>query len=136
MSVYEKFVPIFAQKAQELTLQLPDTALPSVFADEQRLEQILSILLDNAHSYAPEGSSVQLRVDQCEEGKTRFWVVDHGPGIPDEEKMDQEVRPFRKIPDSFRRILVVGDDIRPWMNDEGVLIVGIWDFLLDESILT
>lgn len=86
MSVYEKFVPIFAQKAQELTLQLPDTALPSVFADEQRLEQILSILLDNAHSYAPEGSSVQLRVDQCEEGKTRFWVVDHGPGIPDEEK--------------------------------------------------
>lgn len=55
------------------------------FADEQRLEQILSILLDNAHSYAPE-SSVQLRVDQCEEGKTRFWVVDHGPGIPDEEK--------------------------------------------------
>ena len=54
MSVYEKFVPIFAQKAQELTLQLPDTALPSVFADEQRLEQILSILLDNAHSYAPE----------------------------------------------------------------------------------
>ena len=67
-------------------MQLPDTALPSVFADEQRLEQILSILLDNAHSYAPEGSSVQLRVDQCEEGKTRFWVVDHGPGIPDEEK--------------------------------------------------
>ena len=51
-------------------MQLPDTALPSVFADEQRLEQILSILLDNAHSYAPEGSSVQLRVDQCEEGNT------------------------------------------------------------------
>ena len=56
-------------------------------------------------------------------------------GIPDGEKMEQEVRPFRKVPDSFRRILVVGDDVHPWTNDDGVLIVGVRDFLLDEGIM-
>ena len=78
----------------------------------------------------------QLEVDFVVNRGGDRWYIQSAYGIPDEEKMDQEIRPFRKIPDSFRRILVVGDDIRPWMNDEGVLIVGIWDFLLDESILT
>lgn len=36
--------------------------------------------------YAPQGSSVQLRVDRCGDGTVRFWVADHGPGIPDGEK--------------------------------------------------
>lgn len=85
MAVYEKFVPVFAKKDQQLDLEIPDTALPFILADEQRLEQILSILLDNAQSYAPSGSSVLLRVDQ-QNGKVRFWVIDHGDGIPDAEK--------------------------------------------------
>jgi hypothetical protein len=49
--------------------------------------------------------------------------------------MEQEVRPFRKVPDSFRKILVVGDDVRPWKDDNGILTVGIKDFLLDESLM-
>ena len=49
--------------------------------------------------------------------------------------MEQEVRPFRKVQDLFRRILVVGDDVHPWTNDDGVLIVGVRDFLLDEGIM-
>ena len=63
------------------------------------------------------------------------WYIQSAYGIPDDEKMDQEIRPFRRIPDSFRRILIVGDDVRPWHNNEGVLIVGIKDFLLDESLM-
>lgn len=83
MAVYERFAPVFARDNRDLTLDLPDTALPPVLADAQRLEQILSILLDNAHAYAP--GPVTLQVDRL--GDTvRFWVRDHGPGIPDAEK--------------------------------------------------
>lgn len=63
------------------------------------------------------------------------WYIQSAYGIPDDEKMEQEIRPFRKVPDSFRRILVVGDDTRPWTDNQGVLIVGVKDFLLDESLM-
>ena len=64
------------------------------------------------------------------------WYIQSAYGIPDGDKMEQEIRPFRKVPDTFRRILVVGDDVRPWTDDNGILIVGIRDFLLDETIMS
>lgn len=100
MSVYEKFAPVFARKKQKLNLEIPDTSLPFIWADEQRLEQILSILLDNAQSYAPSGSSVLLRVDQ-QNGKVRFWVIDHGNGIPDSEKQTIFGYFYRSNPNSI-----------------------------------
>ena len=70
---------------QMLALEMPDAPLPMVLADEQRLQQILAILLDNAHTYASPGSAVALRVD-FQHNQVRFWVIDHGPGIPDNAK--------------------------------------------------
>lgn len=75
----------------------------------------------------------QLEIDFVVNKADSRWYIQSAYGIPDGDKMEQEARPFRKIPDSFRKMIVVGDDIRPWTNDEGVLIVGIRDFLLDET---
>ena len=77
----------------------------------------------------------QLEIDFVVNRGDMRWYIQSAYGIPNGEKMEQETRPFRKIPDSFRRILIVGDDIRPWINDEGILIVGVKDFLLDESLM-
>ena len=55
--------------------------------------------------------------------------------IPDAAKRLQETRPFTKIPDSFMRIVVVKDDIKPWIDEQGVLTVGLLDFLTDDNIL-
>ena len=77
----------------------------------------------------------QLEIDFVVNRGDSRWYIQSAYGIPDGEKMEQEIRPFRKVPDSFRRILVVGDDVRPWTNDDGVLVVGVRDFLLDEGIM-
>lgn len=77
----------------------------------------------------------QLEIDFVVNMADSRWYIQSAYGIPDEAKREQEVRPFRKVPDSFRRILVVGDDVPPWKDGEGVLIVGIRDFLLDESLM-
>ena len=77
--------PVLARAEQMLALEMPDAPLPMVLADEQRLQQILAILLDNAHTYASPGSAVALRVD-FQHNQVRFWVIDHGPGIPDNAK--------------------------------------------------
>lgn len=77
----------------------------------------------------------QLEIDFVVNRGDSRWYIQSAYGIPDDEKMGQELRPFRNVPDSFRKILVVGEDVRPWTNDDGILIVGIRDFLLDEDIM-
>ncbi|MBP5155297.1 MAG: ATP-binding protein, partial [Clostridia bacterium] len=54
---------------------------------------------------------------------------------PDEEKRAQEARSFRRIDDSFKKIIVTRDTAQPWYDDKGILTVSIYDFLLDRSII-
>ena len=46
-----------------------------------------------------------------------------------EEKIRQEKRPFLEIRDSFEKIIVVRDRILPWRDENGILIMGLQDFL-------
>ena len=80
-------------------------------------------------------SKRQLEIDfVCNKGSSRYYVQSAFM-IPDCEKMSQEQRPFSAVSDSFRRIMVVKDQAVRWQNDEGTLVVGLKDFLLDPSIM-
>lgn len=80
-------------------------------------------------------SKRQLEIDfVCNKGSSRYYVQSAFM-IPDREKMSQEQRPFSAVSDSFRRIMVVKDQAVRWQNDEGTLVVGLKDFLLDPSIM-
>lgn len=53
----------------------------------------------------------------------------------DEAKREQETRSLIKIQDSFKKIVVVREDIEPWHDDNGILYIGIEQFLLDEAAM-
>jgi predicted AAA+ superfamily ATPase len=55
--------------------------------------------------------------------------------LPTPEKVEQEYRSLRKVRDSFRKFVVVGDDVRARRGDDGIVTIGIVDFLLDERSL-
>ncbi len=55
--------------------------------------------------------------------------------VAEEEKRVQETNPLYRIGDSFKKIIVVKDDIIPWHDEQGVLYVGIEQFLLDETAM-
>ena len=55
--------------------------------------------------------------------------------IPHEEKRAQELRPLERIGDSFRKIVVVHDNIGVRRDAAGITTVGIRKFLLDENSL-
>ena len=57
--------------------------------------------------------------------------ADKKVGMPKEKS-----EPFSAVADSFQRIMVVKDLATPWRNDNGTLVVGLKDFLLDSSILS
>ena len=47
-----------------------------------------------------------------------------------------EVVVLTRIPDSFKKIVVVKDYVKPWRDENGIQYVGIEDFLLDESLIS
>ncbi len=78
----------------------------------------------------------QLEVDfVVNRGDERFYVQS-ALTVADPEKRAQECASLLRILDSFRKIVVVRDYIRPWQDDNGIRYVGVEDFLLDEDLLT
>ena len=77
----------------------------------------------------------QLEVDfVCNLGPKKYYIQS-AYSIPDEEKRSQEIRPFRKIDDSFKKIIITKDMVPSQYDELGILTINIYDFLLDpESI--
>ena len=55
--------------------------------------------------------------------------------IPNKEKMEQEQKALINIDDSFKKIIIVKEDINLWRNEEGILIIGLEEFLLNPNSL-
>ncbi|QFQ13120.1 ATP-binding protein [Pseudoprevotella muciniphila] len=73
------------------------------------------------------------------------FVVNQGPDrvylqsafrMPTSEKENQEQRPLLGINDSFRKMIVVGDNIMRKINDKGIVTMGLLDFLLDTKSIS
>ncbi len=64
----------------------------------------------------------------------RYYIQSAFP-IPDNDKMQQEQKSLVHIGDSFKKIIVVKDQIKLWRNEEGIVIMGIIDFLLNPNSL-
>ena len=55
--------------------------------------------------------------------------------MPNEEKINQEERPLLKVNDSFKKIIIVKDYIKMTRNENGIITMSIFDFLLDSDSL-
>lgn len=77
----------------------------------------------------------QLEVDfVCNLGSSRYYIQS-AYSLPDEEKRTQEIRPFRKIDDSFKKIIITKDIVSPYYDEYGILTMNIYDFLIDPRSL-
>lgn len=73
----------------------------------------------------------QLEVDfVCNLGSSRYYIQS-AYSLPDEAKRIQETRPFRKIGDSFKKIIITKDIVQPYYDEYGILTINIYDFLLN-----
>ena len=77
----------------------------------------------------------QLEIDFIANKGSRRYYIQSALSVGDEEKRMQEVNSLYRVADSYKKIVVVKDDIIPWHDDKGVLYIGIEQFLLDESAL-
>lgn len=77
----------------------------------------------------------QLEVDfVCNQGSKRYYIQS-ALNLDTPEKTLQESKSLNNIGDSFKKIIVVKDNIKLWRNDDGILIIGIQEFLLNKDSL-
>lgn len=77
----------------------------------------------------------QLEVDfVCNKASKRYYIQS-AFAIPDRDKMKQEQGSLMRIEDSFKKIIIMKDVPAPWYTEEGVLVMGIYDFLMDRDSL-
>lgn len=75
----------------------------------------------------------QLEVDFVANKESKRYYIQSALSIDSEEKKAQEINSLLRVADSFKKIVVVKDDIMPWHDDNGILYIGIEQFLLDEN---
>ncbi len=80
-------------------------------------------------------SRKQLEIDfVCNLGNKRYYIQS-ALNLDTREKTLQEERPLMGVNDNFKKIIIVKDNIKHWFTEEGILVVGIQEFLLDKNSL-
>lgn len=77
----------------------------------------------------------QLEVDFVANQGSKRYYIQSAFAIEDENKRDQEINSLKRVNDSFKKIVVVKDDIIPWHDENGILYIGIEEFLLNSDAL-
>ncbi len=77
----------------------------------------------------------QLEIDfVCNKGSKRYYIQS-AYAMPTAEKLEQEQRSLLKTGDAFKKIIITKDSAAPLYNESGVLVMSIYDFLLDPNSL-
>ena len=76
-----------------------------------------------------------LEIDFVANKGSKKYYIQSALTVAEEEKREQEISSLKRVGDSFKKIVVVKDNIIPWHDDNGILYIGIEKFLLEESAM-
>ena len=77
----------------------------------------------------------QFEVDFIASKFNKKYYIQSALTISNEDKLDQELNSLKRINDSFKKVILVKENIMPWYDNNGILYLGIYDFLLNEDSL-
>lgn len=77
----------------------------------------------------------QLEVDFVANMADRRYYIQSAFAMPDDAKREQESASLKRIDDSFKKIIIVRDDIKPYHDNNGFYLVGLMDFLLEPNLM-
>ena len=78
---------------------------------------------------------IQLEVDFIARSAENTYYIQSALHVDTDEKREQEINSLKRIRDSFKKIVIVRDHIMPYKDENGILFIGIKDFLLQEDSL-
>ena len=96
----------------------------------------VGVVEQNIRTETGKNARKQLEVDFVVNRGDERYYIQSALSIDDPDKKEQEIASLLRIPDSFKKIVVVKDYIKPWRDEHGIQYVGVEDFLLDESLIS
>jgi hypothetical protein len=78
----------------------------------------------------------QLEVDFIASNGLEKYYIQSAYALPTQEKREQELASLKKIDDSFRKVVIVGEDIATYMDENGFTFMGLFQFLQNEQVLS
>lgn len=95
----------------------------------------VGVVENNYKNSQGKSARVQLEVDFVANKNSKRYYIQSALSINDPEKREQEIKSLNKIDDSFKKIVIVKDNINPWHDEKGILYIGIQEFLLNENAI-
>ena len=77
----------------------------------------------------------QIEVDFVCNKINKKYYIQSALSLPIHEKTIQEERPLLNIHDNFKKIIIVKGNKKAWITEEGILVIGIFEFLLNKNSL-
>ncbi|CBW53893.1 Conserved hypothetical protein [Mycoplasma mycoides subsp. capri LC str. 95010] len=77
----------------------------------------------------------QLEVDFVIQKASKKYYIQFAMNVYTKQKKEQEINSLLRIKDNFKKIVIVYDDIEPRYDENGILYIGLKQFLLDENII-
>ncbi len=77
----------------------------------------------------------QCEIDFVVNAGTKKYYIQSALNVNDPDKMDTELRPLKNTNDFFKKIIISKTSMKPWNDDNGILHLGLYEFLLNESSL-
>lgn len=77
----------------------------------------------------------QYEVDFIATNGSEKYYIQSAYALPDDEKREQELASLKRIDDSFKKIIIVGDDIAAYTDDNGFTFIGLFQFLTSDKVL-
>ncbi len=119
--------------------QLEEThTMENIIFNELRMRGFnvdVGVVTQNRTNENGHGVRRQLEIDfVCNKGSKRYYIQS-AYAIPDREKMEQEQRSLMLTGDFFKKIIITKDAPAPYYNEDGVLIMSVYDFLLNADSL-
>ena len=82
-----------------------------------------------------KNNRIQTEIDfVCNLGNKKYYIQS-ALNIDEEEKKAQEFRPLMNVNDFFKKIVITKDGVKIWRNEDGITIMNIYEFLLNENSL-
>lgn len=77
----------------------------------------------------------QYEVDFIATNGMEKYYIQSAYALPDEDKREQELNSFKRIDDSFQKIVIIADDIATYSNERGIVFMGLFQFLKNDKIM-
>ncbi len=112
--------------------------MENLIYNELRIRELLvdvGVVVVNTKNEEGKSQRKQLEVDfVCNEGSKRCYIQS-ALRLPNEEKREQELRSLMNISDNFQKFVITEDSIKRYQDENGVVFMNIYEFLLDKECL-